>query len=353
MKLDWHNARRFAEKAYQFVNYNHKRQVADYKKIRKLFYRDFWKQAADSLDCSIEDIGYGFYRISDGQAKTYVNNHEVMLDNRVILRIAGNKALTNKLLREYGYPTPQYLEYDLASMQLALDFLGKLNGNAVVKPADGTGAGRGITTTVSNGKRLKKASLLASTHCKNILIESEIKGASYRLLYLDYDYIDAIRRDSPAVIGDGISTVKELIKQENRRRLSGSEIIALNPLNMDYECKLTLKARSINLRYVPKKNERLVVKGAVNQNCSKDNHIVKNEVHSSVIKLGSEIMKNFSIRLGGIDIITPDIGMSLRDSGGIINEINTTPGLHHHVLIAEKDQIQPIGKRILENIFSQ
>jgi D-alanine-D-alanine ligase-like ATP-grasp enzyme len=32
----------------------------------------------------------------------------------------------------------------------------------------------------------------------------------------------------------------------------------------------------------------------------------------------------------GVDVITLDPSVPLRESGGVINEVNTTPALHHH-----------------------
>jgi D-alanine-D-alanine ligase-like ATP-grasp enzyme len=32
----------------------------------------------------------------------------------------------------------------------------------------------------------------------------------------------------------------------------------------------------------------------------------------------------------GVDVITSDIQADLRECGGVINEVNTTPALHHH-----------------------
>jgi cyanophycin synthetase len=43
----------------------------------------------------------------------------------------------------------------------------------------------------------------------------------------------------------------------------------------------------------------------------------------------------------GIDIITLDPSVPLSESGGVINEVNTTPGLHHHYNHANADSSGP------------
>ncbi len=65
------------------------------------------------------------------------------------------------------------------------------------------------------------------------------------------------------------------------------------------------------------------------------------------------ILTRFGIELGGLDLLTPDIGVPLAECGGVINEVNTTPGLHHHVLIAEESKELPVAEMILEYIFGR
>jgi D-alanine-D-alanine ligase-like ATP-grasp enzyme len=42
-------------------------------------------------------------------------------------------------------------------------------------------------------------------------------------------------------------------------------------------------------------------------------------------------------RFAGIDVITLDPALPLEESGGVINEINTNPGLHHHYVCGDED----------------
>jgi cyanophycin synthetase len=59
----------------------------------------------------------------------------------------------------------------------------------------------------------------------------------------------------------------------------------------------------------------------------------------------------FNIELLGLDLICSDISIPLGESGGAINEINTTPGLHHHDLVARQTKKYHIGSQILEHLF--
>jgi cyanophycin synthetase len=80
--------------------------------------------------------------------------------------------------------------------------------------------------------------------------------------------------------------------------------------------------------------------------------VVRDEVHPSVIQLGGEVASILGIKLAGIDILAPTLATPLEQSGGIIGEINTTPGLHHHYLVSDKSKATPVAQIILDYIFA-
>ena len=77
----------------------------------------------------------------------------------------------------------------------------------VVKPARRTAAGAGITTGVRTLPRLISALARAGAHCGEVIVEEEVGGDNLRLLYLDGELIDSVRRLPPVVRGDGISSI--------------------------------------------------------------------------------------------------------------------------------------------------
>lgn len=341
---------------YRIKRYFQDHRVAErpqFERLRERFYRQLWENTAAEIGARIEDFGYGYYKISRNSVHTFVLESKVMLDDHLSLRMAGNKPLVHRILSERQYPIQDYLEYRIHSLGKALDFIRQTGGPCVVKPAAATGAGNGITTKIQTLAQLRKASLWAATFSERLLIEKEIPGSSYRLLYLNGEFIDAVRRDPPVVAGDGKRSLKALMQSENRKRLQGPEIIALSPLEVDYECKLCLKHQGYTLGYCPGAGEKIALKTVVNQNTAAENESVRNAVHPSIIKSGAEIAELFKLKLVGVDLITPDITRPLAEVGGVINEINTNPGLHHHYLIKNKSENAGVARAILEYILSQ
>ena len=320
--------------------------------LRFRFYDRLWQDTAAKIGAVIEDIGHRYYRIARGQSYTFVHESKVMLDNHLSLRMAGNKPLVHQMLTARNYPVQEYLAFELSALNDASRFMEKFGGSFVVKPASGA-AGNGITTKIRTPKELRKAALLAATFSTKLLIEREIPGSSYRILYLRGKFLDAIRRDPPTITGDGKSSIQALIARENKARLQG-DIVSLFPIEVDYECLLSLKDQGLTPKDVPGVGESIPLKTVVNQNASRENHCVKDEVHPSIIKTGEEIARLFQLELLGLDIIATDLSRPLSENQGVINEINTTPGIHHHYLISNPHEGVDIAREIIEEIlFSQ
>jgi len=330
-------------------------RVADrpkYETFRDRFYEELWRETAAKINTKIEDFGHGYYKISDDEAETFVMRAKVQLDDHLSLRMAGNKPLVHRILSEGNFPVQDYCEYSMTSLQKAYDFMQKKGGSCVVKPAAGSGAGNGVVTKITNYKRLRKASLWAATFSPRLLVEEEIPGDSYRLLYLNGKFLDAVRRDPPHVEGDGKSSLAELMRSENADRLKGDTIKALSPLVVDLEAELALHQQGLKLSHTPSKGEKVRVKTVCNQNRYTENESITDSVHPSIIEAGEKIANIFNLKLLGVDLITPDVTKPLEEVGGVINEINTNPGIHHHYLVKNRDHGVDIAGSIIQYILN-
>jgi D-alanine-D-alanine ligase-like ATP-grasp enzyme len=255
-------------------------------------------------------------------------------------------------MAEEGFPVPRFCRYDIDSMAKAIAFMQEMGKPVVIKPGGG-GGGRGVTMFVQTAADLRKATYHASVFGTHFIAEEQVAGGSFRLLYLGGRFIDAIRRDPPLIRGNGRDTIARLIKITNQERLVNKPVTALSPLTVNYAMTEQLKRLDLTLDSVPAKDEMVVVNSVVNQNAASENHIVRDQVHPDIIELGKRIVSFLGIELAGLDIIALNLSEPLEKTAGIINEINTTPGLHHHDLVAESDKKINVGKIILDYIFDQ
>ncbi|MEH6458047.1 MAG: hypothetical protein V7749_17085 [Cocleimonas sp.] len=333
---------------------------ARFETLRARFYQQFWEYSAATIGADLENLNDNWWLVKKDQNCTFLHGERVMLDSSVTLELAGNKALIYRLLEEDGYPVPQSQLFSLDTLDEALKFQNGFNDDidrdVVVKPMS-SWAGQGVTVNIKTPETLKKAALYAARFDDNLLIEKHIEGDSYRLLFLNGELIDAVRRDPPQVLGDGKLNIKQLIAKENERRLNSKEIIALSPISIDTDCKRTLKEQQLSLASIPAKNESITIKKVVNHNNRFENHVVKDQVHEDIILQGREICKRYRIELAGLDIISTDISKPLSETGGVINEINTTPGLHHHALVSDQNKTHVnktlVGSLVLDYMLKQ
>jgi glutathione synthase/RimK-type ligase-like ATP-grasp enzyme len=100
---------------------------------------------------------------------------------------------------------------------------------------------------------------------------------------------------------------------------------------------------------VPAAGVVLPVKTVISQNFAADNLTVTDQLCPSIIADGARAARTIGVRLAGIDIITRDPSVALAQSGGVILEVNTTPGFHYHY--HKNDGSFPVAVRVLEQLY--
>ena len=122
---------------------------------------------------------------------------------------------------------------------------------------------------------------------------------------------------------------------------------------VDVEIKRCLADQGLSLSSVLAADRRIMIKAPVNENTAAENSSVRDRVHPDTIRRGAEIARLLRIRLAGHDVITTDISRPLDETGGVFNEVNTTPGLQHHYLIDQPELTFPVLERLLEVLLSE
>jgi D-alanine-D-alanine ligase-like ATP-grasp enzyme len=309
-------------------------------------YDAIWLDAARELEAELVDLSPHFLEIRRGSAVTRVRDHWVMLDDIVTIALALDKPLVHALVSAAGIPVPDNREVARGDMDTAIAFLERIQAPLVVKPARFSGGG-GVTSGVTTPARLARASLRAGRLDSRLMLERQVEGTVYRLLFLDGEFLDAVRRSPPQLRGDGRSTIEALVADENRRRLEarGRDVVSL--LRVDLDAIFMLEDAGLTIRSVPAAGELLAVKRATNQNSGQDNMTVRDEIGSGLREDGARAAAAVGVRLSGVDIVTNDPSKSLRETGGAVLEVNGTPGLHYHYQVADRDRATKVAVPIL------
>jgi cyanophycin synthetase len=316
---------------------------------RSRFYTELWRDAASQFGASIEVLGNEILEIRLGQDCTRVQQNTTALDRAITVAVAQNKPLVHRLLAKRQLRTPTYCEFTLNEIAKAAVFVESSASKCVVKPANG-GGGRGVTTGVTGSFDLIRAAASAAVYGRDLMVEQHVRGDVYRLLYFDGVLMDAVLRKPSAVIADGKSTVRELIRVENEARLTVGPNLAHALIVIDMDVRNTLSSQGLTLSSVPMEGISITLKTVINDNSQHDNFAAKHLLCKSIIEDGAAAAAAVGVRLAGIDVITPDPGVSLAESGGVILEVNTTPSYHHHYY--RRDGSYPVAVHLLPFLFA-
>jgi glutathione synthase/RimK-type ligase-like ATP-grasp enzyme len=318
------------------------------REYRSAFYRSLWHDAATQLGATVEELGDEILQIRLEGACARVRQNTTAIDDASSLEVAKSKPVVHRLLSQQGVVTPQYCQFTLDQIARAVRFLERIGSDCVVKPADG-GGGEGITTGVSRAIELACAAAFASLFDSNLLIEQQVKGDVYRLLYLDGRLIDAVLRMPPSAIADGNSTVRQLVRLENERRLKGGFSDAHSIVQIDLDMKYTLSKQGLTLRSIPGRGMIVRFKTVINDNSRLDNFPAARSLCRSIVDDGAAAAEVVGVRFAGVDVVTPNPSLPLVESGGAILEVNATPSYHHHY--HQVDSSFPVAEHILPQLL--
>jgi D-alanine-D-alanine ligase-like ATP-grasp enzyme len=170
----------------------------------------------------------------------------------------------------------------------------------------------------------------AAAYESTLILEQQVEGDLYRLLYLNGTLLDAVLRRPPLVVADGSSNIRQLVRLENRARLKAGPRFAQVLVSIDTDMRRTLAKQSLSLSSVPRKGTLVSLKRVINENSAADNLSAPNGLCKSIIEDGAAAAMAVGVKLAAVDIITRDPAVPLAESGGAILEVNTTPGYHPH-----------------------
>jgi cyanophycin synthetase len=248
------------------------------------------------------------------------------------VELACDKEGTKTLLREAGIPVPQgtVIQY-LDELRDAIDNVGGYP--IAIKPMDGN-HGRGITLDINSWEEAEKAYDVAGNASKTraVMVERYYTGSDHRVLVINEKVIAVAERIPAHVIGNGKSTIQELIDITNSdpNRGEGHDKV-LTRITIDRAAIDILNKQNHNLETVLPKGTSAYLRETANLSTGGIAIDRTDEIHPENSWLAQRIVKIIGLDIAGIDIVTPDITKPLREVGGVVVEVNAAPGFRMHV----------------------
>ncbi|QJW89599.1 cyanophycin synthetase [Spirosoma taeanense] len=288
-------------------------------------------------------LGYG---IRQKQIQATVTSQTSSL----AVELAADKNETKRRLVRANIPVPSgeviKTENELQDLLRRLDF------PLVVKPLDGN-HGRGVTTNIRDIETLFNAFLMAKVHSENVIIERFAEGNDYRLLVVNFKLCAVAQRVPARVIGDGSSTISQLVDNVNCdcRRGEG-HVNLLTKIYIDEATLCLLREQGLTKDSVLPVGQELYLKRTANLSTGGTAIDVTDRVHPEIRAMAERTARIIGLDVCGIDLIATDITRSLRASKAVVIEVNAGPGLRMHTHPSE-GQPRDVGKAIADMLFPE
>ncbi|HIN99522.1 MAG TPA: cyanophycin synthetase, partial [Flavobacteriaceae bacterium] len=153
-----------------------------------------------------------------------------------------------------------------------------------------------------------------------------------RLLVINNVLVAGAKRTPAHVVGDGSSTVQQLIDETNRdpRRGYGHEKV-LTQITVNDLTKTIIKDAGKTLDSVLDEGETLILKDTANLSTGGTAEDITDIIHPANVSMAERISKIIDLDICGIDIMTTDITQPLSETGGAVLEVNAGPGFRMHL----------------------
>ncbi len=297
-------------------------------KIAQVYYKRCQEYGLDPI--LVPEIG-GFY-VQFGKQKVYFKGGDISLNNVIGANICANKYTANQLLSKEGIPVPKAKAYTKEDFYEGNMNVSDLRFPVVIKPTWGTGYGTDVICNIPNATELDN--LMRKSYEKYPLLSiEEYYGnlKSFRVLVFNGEVIALMERVPAHVVGDGKSTIHELIENENKKREEPNLIMPYGKIIMTEETDFIFREKNIRPTDIPAANQKIPIRLTCNA-----------AVGGTVIGLGStaickenadlaiRVAKILNLQLVGLDFLCENLQIPIKESGGCIIEANHSPDISAH-----------------------
>lgn len=286
------------------------------------------------IGVEVTDAEGGFFRLTHGGRSLVCRESLSELTTGIAMSICDDKAVTRRAVAKAGVVAPDQIE---AGDREALEAFLEKHGAVVVKPARGE-QGRGITVGLDTIEDLEAAIEDAKAFCDRVVVEQMVEGEDLRIIVIDFKLVAAAIRRPAHVIGDGKTTIRELIEKQSKRRqaATGGE----SSIPMDGQTEKCVAKAGYAMDDVAPENKVIMVRKTANLHTGGTIHDVTGEVHPALVEAAVKCARAIDIPVCGIDFMVT----SPRGPDYAFIECNERPGLANH-------EPQPTAERFIDLLF--
>lgn len=278
----------------------------------------------------ILDRKENFISLTKGNQTEYIKQAtKTSKDPYISVLMMENKSVTKKILERHHIFVPGGEEF--YTLESARDSLPQwVNKPVVIKPkSTNFGIGISIFPEGANEVDIVKAIQLAFDEDSTILMEPFIKGKEYRFLVIGDKTVAILHRVPANVVGDGRSTIAQLIEQKNLDPLRGKGYkTPLEKINIDENMKLFLQQQNLTVDMVLPDGKLQFLRENSNISTGGDSLDVTDLVPEVFKEIAVKAAKAMGANICGADIMIEEL--ENENSPYAIIELNFNPAIHIH-----------------------
>lgn len=305
------------------------------------------------IEFNMMDRLENFISLSDGEKVEYVKQAtKTSKDSYITALIMENKLVTKDILRENNIRVPKGKDYDNID-EAKKDFRLFKDEKIVIKPKS-TNFGLGISIFPGEYSRedYDKAVEIAFREDSSILIEEFMTGKEYRFLVIGEEVVGILHREPANVIGNGESTIEELVFEKNKDPLRGRGYkTPLEKIKLGEIEEMFLKNQGLSFKYIPKNGEKIYLRENSNISTGGDSIDFTDKIHPSYKEVALKSAKAVKALICGVDMVIDNIEEEAKEKNHGIIELNFNPAIHIHCF-PYKGENRKAGEKILDLLFN-
>lgn len=242
--------------------------------------------------------------------------------------ISDNKSKAYAWVDNLGIKRPEtiVISTDKTVSPEAVNRLLARHGRVIVKP-DASFGSRGVSVNLRNYDQVLDAITVAQRIKQkhgDILVQQHVDGNEYRFTVLNGEVVSVMLRETARVIGDGISTVAELIEREDNERtiVNQTSMVRYPAIHEIIQDSTRLKSN-----HVLAESEVLILSSSAMVSGGTSVYEIEDKIHESykqvAIKLANGLTSQFVI----VDLFIQDSNAPATYDTVYFNEFNRSPAL--------------------------
>ncbi|ARK32209.1 acylphosphatase [Halalkalibacter krulwichiae] len=264
------------------------------------------------------------------------------------IKVCKSKELTKQTLTQAGVPVPKGRNFTSEhSIDEMIEFAKTVEFPLVAKPTNGS-LGRGVIVNIANINSLREAlvHIRETLQYDDIIIEQHVEGEECRIYVIEDQVIGAANRIPAHIIGDGKSTVKELIDLKNKHRKTNPSL-SKRLIKIDDEVLRLIESTGYTLDSIPKQGEQLFLREKSNLSAGGDPVDFTPQLTEETRAIAVQAAKAAGLAHCGLDMI-----IDTKRNTGVVIEVNSRAHIGS-IMFPERGEGRDVPKAIIDYYFPE